>query len=107
MATLVNLTPHAITLFREDGESVTIEASGVIARCAVVTTAVGSIDGIKVNTTRFGEVKDLPDPVEGTYYVVSAMVLTALHGTRPDVLGVSEYLRNEAGQVVGAKALTH
>lgn len=107
MAHLVNLTPHAITLFKVTGESVTIEASGVVARCAVVTTAVGSIDGIKVNTTRFGEVTDLPDPVEGTYYVVSAMVLTALHGSRSDVLGVSEYVRNEAGQVVGAKALTH
>ena len=107
MSRLVNLTPHDITLFKGDGESVTIEASGVIARCAVVTTAVDSIDGIKVNTTSFGEVQGLPDPVEGTYYVVSAMVLTALNGTRQDVLGVSEYIRNEAGQVVGAKALTH
>ena len=55
----------------------------------------------------FGEVQGLPEPAEGTYYVVSAMVLTALHGSRSDVLGVSEYVRNEAGQVVGAKALTH
>ena len=107
MATLVNLTPHAITLFKVTGESVTIEASGVIARCAVNTTQVGLLDGVKVNTTSFGEVQGLPEPVEGTYYVVSAMVLTALHGARPDVLGVSEYVRNESGQVVGAKALTH
>ena len=107
MATLVNLTPHAITLFKVTGESVTIEASGVVARCAVNTTQVGLLDGVKVNTTSFGEVQGLPDPVEGTYYVVSAMVLTALHGSRSDVLGVSEYVRNESGQVVGAKALTH
>jgi len=39
--------------------------------------------------------------------VVSAMVLAALHGSREDVLGLSEYVRDGQGRTVGARALTH
>ena len=106
MTTIVNLTPHALNLFRENGEQVVIESTG-LARCTVTTRQVGTCNGIRVNESQFGEVTGLPEPQADTVYVVSAMVLTALHGTRPDVLGLSEYVRNEAGQVVGAKALTH
>ena len=107
MTTIVNCTPHCINFFTEDGAEVAIEPCGHVARCTVTTRQVGTCNGIRVNESQFGEVTGLPEPQADTVYVVSAMVLTALHGTRSDVLGLSEYVRNEAGQVVGAKALTH
>ena len=106
MTTIVNLTPHPINLFDENGEQVVIQSSG-LARCAVTTEQVGSVNGIKVNESHFGEIQGLPEPQADTVYVVSAMVLAALHGTREDVLGLSEYVRDEQGRTVGARALTH
>jgi len=103
---IVNLTPHPINLFDSDGNQVVIQSSGC-ARCAVTTETVGSVDGVKVNVSHFGAVTGLPEPQAGTVYVVSAMVLSALHGTREDVLGLSEYVRDEQGRTVGARALTH
>ncbi len=103
---ILNYTPHPINLFTEDGEQVVIESSGC-ARCAVTTETVGSVDGVKVNVSHFGEVTGLPEPKTGTVYVVSAMVLAALHGSREDVLGLSEYVRDGQGRTVGARALTH
>ena len=101
-----NYTPHPISLFTEAGEQVVIASSGC-ARCAVTTKTVGSVDGVKVNVSHFGAVTGLPEPQAGTVYVVSAMVLAALHGSREDVLGLSEYVRDEQGRTVGARALTH
>ena len=106
MTEIVNLTPHPINLFDENGEQIVIQSSG-LARCAVTTETVGSVDGVKVNVSHFGEVTGLPEPKTGTVYVVSAMVLAALHGSREDVLGLSEYVRDEMGRTVGARALTH
>lgn len=104
---LVNLTPHDINLINEAGEPVLVKASGVLARCKVTTEKVGTINGIKVNVSHFGDIEGLPEPEEGKIFIVSAMILTALNGTRPDVLGVSEYIRDDEGKIVGAKALTH
>lgn len=104
---LVNLTPHDINLFDEAGNPVLVRASGTLARCKVTTEKVGSVNGVKVNVSHFGEIEGLPEPEAGKVYIVSAMILTALNGTRPDVLGVSEYIRDGEGKIVGAKALTH
>jgi hypothetical protein len=103
----VNLTPHDLNLINEAGEPVLVKASGMLARCAVTTKKVGTVNGIKVNESHFGEIQGLPEPEEGKIFIVSAMILTALHGTREDVLGVSEYIRDTEGKIVGAKALTH
>ena len=103
----INLTPHDINLIDENGNPVLVRASGTLARCKVTTEKVGSVNGIKINVSHFGEIEGLPEPEEGKIFIVSAMILTALHGTREDVLGVSEYIRDTEGKIVGAKALTH
>ena len=103
----INLTPHDLNLINEAGEPVLVKASGVLARCKVTTEKVGTVNGIKVNVSHFGDIEGLPAPEEGKIFIVSAMILTALNGTRPDVLGVSEYIRDGEGKIVGAKALTH
>ncbi len=93
----VNLTPHAIVL--NDGTS--FPASGTIARVAV---SFSGFDQNGICNQIFGEVKDLPGSVEGMSYVVSGLVLSALKGTRADVVapatGHVDVKRNEAKQII-------
>ena len=122
MTEIINLTPHPLNL-ELGGKMVEIPSSGV-ARCA--TTVVDVIEnlnglseedkdyfreicadlGVRLVTTSFGEVVGLPEPQEGKIYVVSAMVLAALKGSRRDVFGPADYIRDESGKIVGARALT-
>lgn len=73
----VNCTPHAIKL--NDGR--VFEPSGELARVSQETSY---FSGWDIATQSFGEVTGLPAPQDGVVYIVSAMVLTALKGTRPD-----------------------
>lgn len=100
--TLVNLTPHAIVIATDD-TTLTIQPSGTIARVTVdtVMTAPG------LYTTVHGHVDGLPDPVDGTIYIVSAMVLGACTD-RPDVYAPATALaqRNDAGHIISVPGLT-
>jgi len=86
---LVNLTPHPIVV-RTDGGDVTIPPSGQVARVTSQQTLAGYIDldgvQIPVQRTTFGQVECLPAPAPDTVYIVSGLVLSALAGTRPDVV---------------------
>ena len=112
--TLVNLTPHAITLIAPSGEHHVIPPSGTVARVASTPGAVEAREGfpcLVASPTKFGEVTGLPAPAEGTVFVVSGMVGSALAGKgRTDVLvpgtGPNDgALRNEAGHIVGVTRL--
>lgn len=71
----VNLTPHAIVVDNEGNEdfpplSVTIPPSGWVARAQMVT-----IDRLSPLMRTVGvRGGNLPDPVDGVYYIVSALV---------------------------------
>lgn len=65
----INCTPHAIYL--NDGR--VFEPSGTVARVQANITEFDS-DGIA--TQFFGVVENLPEPKEGTMYIVSALVMT-------------------------------
>jgi len=102
---VVNCTPHVITLIGEDGESTTFPPSGMVPRVAVTREPV---DGpLPMVRTTYGEVEGLPDPAPDTLYIVSNVVLTALGGSRPDVIapdtGPHSAVRDEAGQIVGVR----
>lgn len=90
----VNLTPHQIAL--NDGR--VFETQGV-ARVASTHT---DFDANLVCSVRFGEVSGLPKPIEGTTYIVSALVAQA--AKRADVVspatGHPECVRNEKGHIV-------
>lgn len=106
MTTLINLTPHSLTL-HGDG-IVTIPPSGIVARLSVQRKFLKpiSIDGVElpVSKSEFGSVQDLPKPQDGTLYVVSAMVAGAVN--RADVFSPGELVRDAKGDVIGAKGLT-
>ena len=92
----VNLTPHQINL--NNGRN--FPASGQVAR---ITVGFSEIKG-DLCCQFFGEVKNLPSYQEGVRYIVSVMILSALRGSRPDVVapatGHPECVRNEAGHIV-------
>ena len=107
MTKLVNLTPHEIVLVRGDARIV-IPPSGVVARVATARRVVATleVDGVEipVNRVEFGQVENLPEPSEGTFYLVSSLVAQALPG-REDLLVPDDTVRDERGQIVGARAL--
>ena len=109
MTKLVNLTPHTVNIISGDGSALAVPNCGTIARCVETQTELPSInvDGAEVSivTTTYGDVSGLPEPEEGTYYIVSLLVAQAVKG-RNDLLSPGLTIRDEAGQVIGCKALT-
>lgn len=101
---IMNLTPHDV-MFVDDNENVirTIRPSGIPARVSARTVIVGEIDGIPVTKTEFGEIENLPDPEEGTIYIVSLAVAKSCPD-RDDVFIPNESVRNEKGVIIGCKS---
>lgn len=100
---IVNLTPHTVTVLRENEEPIEYPPSGTVARCATQRRVIGSLNGIPINQTEYGEVSGLPDPAPGVYYIVSALVAQALP-QREDLLIPDETVRDEAGRIIGCRA---
>jgi len=102
---IVNLTPHELNFVLGDAE-IKIPPSGQVARMTEKTEIIGDVDGIPIIRKTFGEVEDLPERQENTILVVSLLTAQAIKGRgRPDVFVIGESLRNEKGQVIGAKSL--
>ena len=104
---LVNLTPHTITIFTDEcGHDIPSEG---VARVKTESRVVGDINGIPVVETTYGEIEGLPEPKDGTIYIVSGLVRAALNGTRDDVVSPDTgptAVRNDKGQIVGVTRLT-
>lgn len=100
----INLTPHAINFIKEDGSTLTIPASGTLARMTTLTVVTGEIDGIPITETVFGKVEGLPAPSEGNIFIVSSLVAQRVPD-RNDVFIPSESVRDEQGRIIGCKSL--
>ena len=83
MATFINCTPHELCVHDSKGGVVKYPPSGNLPR---VAAGFSDFNDKGICQTTFGDVENLPDQVDGVYLVVSAMVLTALHGSRGDVV---------------------
>ena len=116
---MINLTPHAMVVFSSDGttEVARIEPTGVVVRVQTEATEVGvvSINGadIPVVETSYGQVENLPEQQDGTTFVVSTMVLSALKAlgvNRRDVVapdtGPQAVVRDGEGRILGVKRFT-
>lgn len=96
----VNLTPHALTI-----EGLGTLPSRGVARCAALREETQPLAGIRLVRQTFGEVQGLPAPQADTTYIVSALVLGALRGSRPDVVAPDtgpDAIR-ENGQIVAVR----
>jgi len=121
---LINLTPHDITIlaYLPDGaglghddilriacgkkyrEITRIPSSGV-ARLKTEIERVGHVQGVPLTRTTFGEPECLPEPQEGRYYNVSAVVKYNCPD-RDDLVVPAEVVRNGSGQIIGCCALS-
>lgn len=100
----VNLTPHTINIFNCDVEIMTLSTSGIVARCTQKEEIVGVIDGVVITRQVFSEVYDLPEKIDGVYYVVSRMVAEA--SGRDDLLVPGPLVRGDNGQPIGCNGLS-
>lgn len=101
----INLTPHDVNLILQDESTMTIPASGSIARVGSHVEQVGTIGIIPVVKTVFDTVvTDLPDPQDGVIYLTSTLVAQAVQD-RTDVLVPADLRRDEAGRIIGCGAL--
>lgn len=101
--TIKNLTPHTINIVTGNG-NIEITPSGVIPRVSVKTVPVGSANGIPLFRNEYGNVVDLPDPVDGTLYVVSGLLKSACP-ERSDLVVPAKQIRDEQGRIIGCEGL--
>lgn len=109
--TIINLTPHPITIVDGDGQVIrTFPKPAVPARAAERLGAVeGAIDGVPVRgATTYGAVEGLPAFRAGTAYIVSLVTVQAARAegrTLADLLMPGELRRDSAGNIIGCASL--
>ena len=106
--TIMNLTPHSISFCDTEGTVIlTVEPSGQLARVSCKTVMTGeSFNGIPVTKTVYGTVEGLPEPKDGTVFVVSSLVAARVPD-RGDVFIPNESVRDENGRIIGCRSLGH
>lgn len=99
----VNLTPHRVVVRPDAAPEMISELSDSVVRCQVTAKRIGDLDGIPLVRQVFGFPTGIPDPKEGTIYIVSALVAQA--AGRPDVVSpdTGPTAIRENGQVVAVR----
>lgn len=99
---LVNLTAHPVRLVGPSGV-VELPSAG-LARVRERSRVVGSLGGVDLVETDFGDVEGLPEPQDGVTFVVSRFLALA-RPDRADLVFPSVELRDDEGRIIGAAAL--
>jgi len=105
---VINLTPHNINLDAPNKERQTFAPSGTVAR--VSTLPQQPVEGFPfpvLSPVRYGAVEGLPEPQEGTFFLVSGFVAAHVKG-RDDVFSPGTApahapTRNEKGHIVAVR----
>ena len=102
-----NLTPHQVAVVDADGTEIAVyPPSGLVARAAQTDQLVGAVEGIEVVRTTFGAPTDLPEPEEGTWFIVSLATANAAKATgriTNDLLLTSGPVRDDSGRIIGCR----
>ena len=105
--TLVNLTPHPIAIYGnnpvEDGPKEVIAPSGTVTRIATIDLGTQVSNTAVYELVEYGHAHDLPQPADGTDYIVSLVVALACH--RDDLLAPYVEVRNGEGTMIGCRYL--
>lgn len=107
MKKLINLTPHEVVLYANDGDTILerIPSSGN-ARVAMTEEIIGELNGVPVVNVVIGDVEGVPEPQEGVVYIVSFITLQAFIETsdRTDLVAPntnSACVRDDEGNILG------
>ena len=122
---IVNLTPHALTIHAGDDTVFQIPTSGKVCRCSQENEIVDTINfefafvrekevthskrkkDIHVTRVKLGEVENLPEPEDGKIFVVSRVVAEAVKGLgRKDIFIPGPAIRDDQGRIIGADGLS-
>lgn len=110
MRKIVNLTPHTINFVGQDNTIIASIPSSGVARAAQRRKIVDiiEIDGISLPIARctYGDVQGLPEPMDDTIYIVSAITAQAVP-ERQDVFIVDDSVRDESGRIIGVRGIAH
>jgi hypothetical protein len=105
-ATLINLTPHQVDIKDMAGYTISIPASGQLARCTQTEIQKATIGGlIRVTEQSFGEVIGLPEPRPDTWLIVSRLVKSAVPH-RGDVVCPGTGIRDADGKIIGCQGVS-
>jgi hypothetical protein len=109
MSTIINLTPHAITIRASSGAVlVEIPPSGSIARVEEEIIPERPIGAVRTTRTAPRAISGLPDPQPDHWYVVSQVTADgadALGRRTDDLLIPGQQTRDAAGRVDGCASL--
>lgn len=106
--TIINLTPHPVTVDPGGTDEITFPATGVFARIRELKGELShiTVDGRRVALQQVSyadEVEGLAAPADGVLYLVSRVTAAAV--TRPDLVFPYDEVRDEEGQIIGCRAL--
>jgi hypothetical protein len=101
----VNCTPHPINIYRKDGTVLNLPKGEIVPRLTMKEECINVIDGVEIFETTYGNMKDLPVPERGTYFIVSRMVLDAKKD-RLDFVAPGPAIRDDKGNIIGCKGLS-
>lgn len=101
----VNLIGHDITI---SGHA-TLPKCNNPCRVETQQMIIGKLAGVPIAKTEFMKIVNLPEPEDGTYYIVSRIVMDYVPFKREDIFCVdtgSTAIRDENGQVVAVTQLS-
>lgn len=110
-----NYTPHAVTIFDEDGDPLVTFAPVGLARAKQNAVTVGEIDlltgSVPVKKMTFGAVEGLPETCDyDERFIVSAITAQAAkethHPIADKLLVVADPVRNSDGQIIGCRSFS-
>lgn len=99
---IINLTPHDVTLVGDDGSLSVFPRTGVVARLTETTILDRMFAGVPFVKTRYGDVVDLPEEKSMTVYIVSALIRTAMSHRR-DLVSPGALVRDTDGKIIGCR----
>ena len=105
MTTILNTTPHSVSLLNSNNEVVRVfEKSNISIRLSVKTEVGEPVGDIPTTKTVFGEPEGLPNFNKDTFYIVSQLVKSACPD-RTDLLVPAEVVRDQSGVIIGCRSL--
>lgn len=102
---IINTTPHPVNIVDKNGNIINTFPKGDFnIRLSVNTVDSGTINGVPISKTVFGDPIGLPDFVDGTFFIVSQLVKSAIPN-RLDLLVPAQVVRDDKGNIIGCQSL--
>ena len=105
MSKLINLLAHTIN---DVSSGKAYEPSGQVARVDKKDVIKDTAEGTPLYITEYGEIHGLPPEIEGTFYIVSAIIINAIHANgldRKDCVAPRKTQRDAMGNPVACNGL--